>query len=70
MDQVYKSEQDKINKSSARIHEDVLRIIERQQVEINVLKHESKVQGYLFGGALVVIGVMVCLMIMATFPVS
>lgn len=70
MDQVYKSEQDKINNQTAKIHEDVLRIIERQQVEINVLKHESKVQGYLFGGALVVIGIMVCLMIMATFPVS
>ena len=70
MDQVYKSEQDRINNQTAKIHEDVLRIIERQQVEINVLKHESKVQGYLFGGALVVIGIMVCLMIMATFPVS
>lgn len=70
MDEQFKKAQDGFNKEATRMCESLAREIERQQTQINVLKHESKVQGYLFGGALVVIGVMVCLMIMATFPVS
>ena len=70
MDEQFKKAQDGFNKEATRMCESLAREIERQQTQINVLKHESKVQGYLFGGDLVLIGVMVCLMIMATFPVS